>query len=62
MKCLELYDMYRFYMRDLSRSKPASFERFIQMLADLDFYVDQNLIGDFVVRGITKGSPLRAVA
>jgi P4 family phage/plasmid primase-like protien len=62
MKCLDLYDMYIFYMRELARSNPVSFERFIQMLEDLEYPVKQNLIGEFVVTGVTKGNPLRAVA
>nr|WP_275431469.1 phage/plasmid primase, P4 family [Sphingomonas sp. BT552] len=52
--CRQVYDDYAFHMRDVGRGKPVSFERFVQMLEDLDFEVSRNPVGDFVVRGLTK--------
>lgn len=36
MKARDLYDMYSFHMKDVGRGMPVSFERFNQMLDDLD--------------------------
>lgn len=52
--CRELYDAYSFHMRDVGRGQPVSFERFMQMLEDLDMDVTRDAIGDYVVSGITK--------
>lgn len=40
MKCRDLYDMYSFHMKDVGRGMPVSFERFNQMLDDLDLVTE----------------------
>jgi P4 family phage/plasmid primase-like protien len=37
----ELYDKYGFYIKNMSRGTPVGFERFVQMLEDLDVNVRQ---------------------
>jgi len=54
VKCREVYDAYVFHMRDVGRSAPVSFERFMQMLEDLDLDIGRDLLGDYVVKGMTK--------
>lgn len=59
MKCRDLYDQYVFHMRDLGgRSTPVSFERFIQMLDDLNLQVVKRAdpLGheEYVVLGLVK--------
>jgi putative DNA primase/helicase len=65
MKCRDLYDQYAFHMRDLGRSSsPVSFERFIQMLEDLDLLVEKakDPLGgeEYIVLGIYKTERLAA--
>ena len=60
--CRELYDSYSFHMREVSRSSPVSFERFMQMLEDLDCNVQQDVIGDFVAYGLRKIETQRVAA
>lgn len=52
----ELYDAYSFHMRDLVRSQPVSFERFRQMLEDLDLKIGRNQLGDYTVIGLLKST------
>jgi P4 family phage/plasmid primase-like protien len=54
MACKDLFDLYVFHMDNVARSKHVSFERFIQMLEDLDLAVSRDAIGDFVVCGVRK--------
>lgn len=54
MKCRDLYDIYSFHMRDVGRGQPVSFERFMQMLEDLDLDVERDVIGDYVVKGVSR--------
>lgn len=53
-KARELYDSYSFHMRDVGRGRPVSFERFLQMLEDLDFQICRDVLGDYVVDGLRK--------
>jgi P4 family phage/plasmid primase-like protien len=66
MKCRELYDLYGFHMRDVGRSTPVSFERFMQMLEDLDLTVDHRIdptgTTDYVVVGVMKQDRLAVAA
>ena len=57
--CRELYDAYSFHMRDVGRGQPVSFERFRQMLEDLDLEIGRDAIGDYVVEGISKVGELK---
>lgn len=58
MRCRELYDIYAFHIRDVGRGQPVSFERFMQMLEDLDLDVvheiDATGTAEYVVKGVTK--------
>src|SRR3546814_6803944 len=54
IKCRELYGLYGFHMRDVGRSSPVSFERFMQMLEDLDLDVERDILGDYLVTGVSK--------
>lgn len=64
MRCRELYDLYVFHMSDVGRNSPVSFERFMQMLEDLDLDVDHRVdptgTADYVVRGVVKVDRLAA--
>jgi hypothetical protein len=66
MRCRDLYDMYGFHMRDVGRGNPVSFERFMQMLEDLDLDVDHRIdatgTADYVVKGVTKRERLAHAA
>lgn len=52
----ELYDLYNFHQKDIGRGTPVTFERFIQMLEDLDFAVEMTPDGmghrDWMVKGV----------
>lgn len=52
----ELYDQYNFHQKDVGRGASVSFERFVQMLEDLDYDVQMNPDGmghkDWVVKGV----------
>ena len=52
----ELYDQYNFHQKDIGRGTPVSFERFIQMLEDLDYGVEMRPDGmghrDWMVKGV----------
>ncbi|WP_166038992.1 phage/plasmid primase, P4 family [Sphingosinicella sp. YJ22] len=61
MKCRDLYDLYSFHMRDV-RNAPVSYERFRQMLEDLDLNLEPDLIGDYVVQGVVRVERIRAAA
>jgi P4 family phage/plasmid primase-like protien len=50
----QLFDSYAFHMREVLRSQPVSFERFMQMVEDLDLEVQRDVLSDFVVCGIDK--------
>lgn len=52
--CKDVFDNYVFHMRETLRSQPVSFERFMQMVEDLDFEVQRDAIGDFVIDGISE--------
>lgn len=58
MRCRDLYDMYAFHMRDVGRNAPVSFERFMQMLEDLDLSVvriaDVMHTEEYHVKGMSK--------
>jgi len=58
MKCRDLYDMYSFHIKDVGRGMPVSFERFNQMLDDLDLETEMraDLTGthEWWVKGIAK--------
>lgn len=58
MQAREAYDQYVFHMRDLGRNQPVSFERFMQMVEDLDLSVEQrqDLTGttEYWVQGLAK--------
>lgn len=52
----ELYDQYNFHQKDIGRGVSVSFERFVQMLEDLDFDVEMRNDGighrDWTVKGL----------
>jgi P4 family phage/plasmid primase-like protien len=54
MKCRDLYDDYCFHAKDVAKMPPVSFERFMQMLEDLDLDVSRDLLGDYVVIGVRR--------
>lgn len=54
IKCKELFDLYAVRQRDDKRSQAVSFERFMQMLEDLDLTVSRDILGDHVVQGVSK--------
>jgi len=58
MRSRDLYDMYSFHMKDVGRGMPVSFERFNQMLDDLDLKTEMrtDLTGtkEWWVSGVTK--------
>jgi P4 family phage/plasmid primase-like protien len=54
MKAQELYDIYVQHIQNYRRGSPVGFERFMQMLEDLDLDVKQDGIGDYVVHGVSK--------
>ena len=35
----DVYDQYTFYQKDIGRGQSVTFERFVQMLEDLDYQV-----------------------
>lgn len=53
-KADEVYSEYIFHMRDYKRSKPVSFDRFLQMVEDLDLGVARDQLGDYVITGLLK--------
>jgi putative DNA primase/helicase len=52
--CRGLFDSYAFHQREVLRSTPVSFERFMQMVEDLEMEVQRDAIGDFIVHGISE--------
>ena len=60
MRSRDLYDMYSFHMKDVGRGMPVSFERFNQMLDDLDLHTEMrtDLTGtkEWWVRGLVKSN------
>jgi putative DNA primase/helicase len=52
----DLYDQYNFHQKDIGRGAPVTFERFIQMLEDLDLDVEMRPDGighrDWMVKGV----------
>ena len=52
----DLYDQYNFHQKDIGRGTPVSFERFVQMLEDLDYDVHMQPDGighrDWMVKGV----------
>ena len=51
-----LYDQYNFHQKDIGRGTPVSYERFGQMLEDLDYEVEMAPDGmghrDWIVKGV----------
>lgn len=43
MKARDLYDQYSFHMKDVGRGMPVSYERFVQMLDDLEVRVEERI-------------------
>ncbi len=43
MKARDLYDQYSFHMKDVGRGIPVSYERFVQMLDDLEITVEERI-------------------
>ena len=56
----ELYDKYVFYMKDMSRGQPAGFERFTQMLEDLNIDVTQQDDGLGNIEWVAQGVKISA--
>src|SRR3546814_15402518 len=54
IKCRELYGLYGFQMRDVCRSSPVLFERFMHMLEDLDLAVEPVILGAFLLNVLRK--------
>lgn len=54
VKARDLYDSYVFHMRDVGRNAPVSFERFMQMVEDLELDLGRDILGDYVVLGLRK--------
>lgn len=58
IKARELYDLYSFYIKDVGRGSPVSFERFNQMLDDIDLETEMrpDLTGtnEWWVKGVVK--------
>lgn len=54
IKAQELYDTYVQHVKNYRRGTPVSFERFMQMLEDLDLDVERDLLCDYVVRGVYR--------
>lgn len=52
----DLYDLYNFHQKDVGRGAPVTFERFGQMLEDLDYQVEMKPDGmghqDWMVKGV----------
>lgn len=61
VKAREVYESYSFHMKNVGSGTPVSFERFMQMLEDLDLNINRDLLGDYVILGLLKPA-LRAVA
>lgn len=53
VKARDLYDLYVFHVRDVGRGSAVPFERFMQMLEDLDLDIERDVLGDYVVTGVT---------
>jgi P4 family phage/plasmid primase-like protien len=54
MKAQELYDTYAQHIQNYRRGTSVSFERFLQMLEDLDLDIERDMLGDYVVRGVRR--------
>jgi hypothetical protein len=54
IKAQELYDIYATHIQNYRRGSPVGFERFMQMLEDLDLGVSRDVLGDYVVNGVQK--------
>lgn len=54
IKAQELYDTYVQHIQNYRRGKAVSFERFMQMVEDLDLDVKRDVLGDYVVVGLVK--------
>lgn len=52
MKVQDLYDKYVSHLANYRRGNAVGFERFIQMLEELDLNVSQDMLGDYVVAGV----------
>ena len=52
----DLYDQYTFHQKDIGRGTPVTFERFVQMLEDLDLEIEMRSDGighrDWMVKGV----------
>lgn len=60
VKAREVYDSYAFKISQVKRGAPVSFERFMQMVEDLDLDIKQNILGDYVVKGLVKAKEVVA--
>jgi len=56
IKTQELYDIYVQHIQNYRRGTAVSFERFMQMLEDLDLGLDRDAIGDYIVKGVAKAA------
>lgn len=54
VKAREVYDSYAFHVKEVGRSSPVSFERFMQMVEDLDLDIKQDIIGDYQIHGLER--------
>ncbi len=52
VKAQRIYDTYVEHVRNYRRGTAVGFERFIQMVEDLDLEVKRDAIGDYVITGI----------
>jgi len=60
MKAQELYDIYVQHIQNYRRGTSVSFERFMQMLEEIDLELGRDELGDYVVHGIRR--KVKAVA
>lgn len=58
--CRHVYDYYSEHMRNVGRGQPVSFERFMQMVEDLDLNIGRDVLGDYVVQGLVQAERLAA--
>jgi P4 family phage/plasmid primase-like protien len=49
-----VYDKYVFHMREVGRSAPAPFERFMQMIEELGYEKGRDELGDYTIKGLIE--------
>jgi P4 family phage/plasmid primase-like protien len=54
IKAQELYDLYGAHIKHYRRGQMVGFERFMQMLEDLDLNIARDVLHDYVVQGVAK--------